>query len=485
MAVNAGLRNNILQAYRTSEAKSWSHRQNHVSRTSSCTCGLTIDCASEEGATMAIRITCCCSTTGAEGMSAHDALVPTADLKPNPGNPNQHAPEQLKLYAKIILHQGWRRSVVVSNRSGLIVTGHGAWLTAQAEGWPTVPVDYQDFKTRADEFAHLIADNKLPQMAEIDDVVLAKILADEFEDNFDLSITGIGQADLDALSELSGAESSIDAEPQIDHAAALQKKWKTASGQLWELGEHRLLCGDCTDRENLNRLLGAERVDMVFTDPPYGHNNNNGDLIHNREAALGKRKTKSSAARPIANDGPEANELVKKMFAEAARLLKPGCCCCCCCGGGGGPDPQFARWSLWLDEQIPFKMCVIWDKGGLGMGWHYRRNWECILVAQQPGAAAKWYGGNDVPNIIREIGKIIPSAEDHPTPKPVELPAWFLRLHSQKGDIVFDPFGGGGSTLIACERLARRCRAIEISPGYCAVILQRFQDATGKKPALA
>ena len=111
------------------------------------------------------------------------------------------------------------------------------------------------------------------------------------------------------------------------------------------------------------------------------------------------------------------------------------------------------------------------------MGWHYRRNWECILVAQKPGPKAKWYGGNDVPNVIRDIGKIIPTADDHPTPKPIELPAWFLVLHSAPGDIIWEPFAGGGSTLIAAENLKRRCYAIEISPGYVAVCLQRFADA--------
>src|SRR3990167_10569869 len=130
-------------------------------------------------------------------------------------------------------------------------------------------------------------------------------------------------------------------------------------------------------------------IDFIFTDPPYGHNNNNnGDLIHNWEKALGRPHDCESGprARPIANDGAEANDIVRAFFAEAKRLLKPGSCCCCCCCGGGGPDPQFARWSLWLDEQLDFKQMVIWDKGPMGMGWHYRRSYETVLVAQKPGA---------------------------------------------------------------------------------------------------
>ena len=124
-------------------------------------------------------------------------------------------------------------------------------------------------------------------------------------------------------------------------------------------------------------------------------------------------------------------------------------------------------------------MAVVWDKGGLGMGWHYRRNYEFILVAEKPGKKCHWYGGNDVANVIRDIGKIIPSAEQHPTEKPVELSGLFLRLHSLPGDIVWEPFCGSGSTMVACENLGRKCRGIEISPAYCSVILQRMKDAFG------
>jgi len=214
-------------------------------------------------------------------------------------------------------------------------------------------------------------------------------------------------------------------------------------------------------------------ADMIFADPPYGHNNNNNDLIAKWEAALGGPKVPESEWRPIANDGPEANELVKWFFQESKRLLRPGCCCCCC-GGGGGPDPQFARWSLWLDAIIPFKHCIVWDKGGLGMGWHYRRCWECVLVAQQPGAACNWHGGNSIPNIIRNIGKIIPSKNQHPTEKPVALPAWFIRLHSIAGELVIDPFMGSGATLRAAKDLGRKAIGIEIEEKYCEIAAKRM-----------
>jgi site-specific DNA-methyltransferase (adenine-specific) len=234
--------------------------------------------------------------------------------------------------------------------------------------------------------------------------------------------------------------------------------------------------GDC--REIMPSIADAS-VDLVLTDPPYGHNNNNGDLAHRREEALGLVKrgvAKAGEARPIANDGPEANELVRWMFGHAARVIKPGCCCCCCCGGGG-PDPQFARWSLWLDEVLNFKQMVVWDKGGLGMGWHYRRNYETILVGEKPGSACHWYGGNTQANVVRIPG-LKPTADGHPTPKPPELMGLFVRLHSQPGELILDPFAGAGTTLRAAKDMGRRAIGIEIEERYCEIAAKRMAQET-------
>ena len=172
--------------------------------------------------------------------------------------------------------------------------------------------------------------------------------------------------------------------------------------------------------------------------------------IARREAALGKNPVPISEWRPIANDGPEANEIVRWFFREANRLLSPGCCCCCCCGGGG-PDPQFARWSIWLDEIVGFKQMVVWDKGPMGMGWHYRRSYETVLVGEKPGAACRWFDVTDrIENVIRPgtlgASKILPSRDQHPTQKPDGLGAYFIRLHTQTNDVVLDPFMGSGTT---------------------------------------
>jgi len=223
-------------------------------------------------------------------------------------------------------------------------------------------------------------------------------------------------------------------------------------------------------------------VDMVFTDPPYGHSNNNGDLIHRREAALGLA-VHDAPPRPIANDGAEANELFRAALAEFRRLLVPGGCCCCC-GGGGGPHPQFARWSLWLDEVLEFKQMVVWDKGPMGMGWHYRRSYETVLVAQKPGAPCKWYDeSNRVENILRPslgIRKLLPSQDQHPTAKPWQLAAFFIRLHSRPGEVVVDPFAGGGSTLLASHRLGRKAIGIELEENWCELAAHTLETETSQ-----
>ena len=220
-------------------------------------------------------------------------------------------------------------------------------------------------------------------------------------------------------------------------------------------------------------------VDMYFADPPYGHNNNNGDLISRREAALGRGDYQPERDnRPIANDSAlMADGLIQWFFNTAAMTLIPGGVCCCCCGGGGGPDPQFARWSLYMNGVLDFKQMVVWDKGPMGMGWHYRRSYETVLVAQKHGAACKWYDEtNKIENIIRHIPKIIPQADDHPTPKPVELTEWFIRLHTQIGETIVDPFCGYGTTLRAAKDLGRKAIGIEIEEKYCEIAAKRMSQ---------
>jgi len=242
----------------------------------------------------------------------------------------------------------------------------------------------------------------------------------------------------------------------------------------------QLVHGDCLE---VMKDFDDGQFDAVVTDPPYGHNNNSGeDLISVWERALGTGNYVAERDdRPIENDGPEANELFQAVLPEINRILVPGGCYCCC-GGGGGPDPQFARWSLWMDEVLNFKQMVIWDKGPMGMGWHYRRSYETVLVANKNGAKCKWHDGTKrVENIIRPgaygIKKIIPNKDQHPTQKPVNLMAHFIQLHTEPGDTVLDPFMGSGTTGVACVKTGRNFVGIDIDKNYYDIACRRVAEA--------
>ena len=243
------------------------------------------------------------------------------------------------------------------------------------------------------------------------------------------------------------------------------------------IGNAELWLGDC--REILS-TLPDKSAHMVMMDPPYGHNNNDDDLIRRREAALGKISEKAEA-RPIQNDGPEANDLFRWNLPELHRILASNGCCCCCCCGGGGPDPQFARWSLWMDEVFNFKQMVVWDKGPIGMGWHYRRSYETVLVAEKKGGSRWFDESGKIENIIRPgqygIKKIIPQASDHPTPKPPELAALFIRLHTLPGETIIDPFMGAGWSGVAAVRDQRKFIGIEIEERYFNIACERIDQA--------
>ena len=247
----------------------------------------------------------------------------------------------------------------------------------------------------------------------------------------------------------------------------------TDAPPTWEVRQ-----GDCLE---LITALPDASVDMVFCDPPYGIGMNDGDLAHNWERAFSGAGNPSAAdARPHANDNAEwFHDSLPLVIAELSRVLVKGGCCCCCCGGGGGPLPIFADMTLMLDRApgLKFKQAVVWDKGGLGMGIHYRRCYEFVLVAQRKGAACKWYDTTkSAANVLRR-GKILPSAIEHPCAKPWQLSEHFMRLHSLPGDLVLDCFSGGGSTGEAAVRTGRRFLGMEIDPHWVEYSRRRIGSA--------
>lgn len=228
------------------------------------------------------------------------------------------------------------------------------------------------------------------------------------------------------------------------------------------------------DSIEIMRQLRA--VDMIFTDPPYGSNQNREDLNAKVATILGRKRPEPR--QEILNDGPEAHTLFATMLAEAQRLLPPGGVAASCCHGGAGSNPAYARWATLLDEHLGMKQAVVWDKGPMGLGWHYHRSYEFVLVGQKAGKA-KWYDTTRrIENVIRPgmhgIKKVHGRHRIHPTEKPPELAALFIRLHTLPGELVLDPFAGSGSTLVAAAREGRLAIGIELDERWCEAAAKRL-----------
>ena len=231
-------------------------------------------------------------------------------------------------------------------------------------------------------------------------------------------------------------------------------------------------CGDCLE---VLAHLADESVDMVWTDPPYGHSNHDGDWNARLNAHRGIE------GQPIANDdGDGMRRVVDGMLTQASRLLKADCCCCCCCcGGGGGPRPTFA----WVAERmdrggLTFFHSVIWDKANPGLGWRYRRQHEMVMIAHRQGGKLLWA---DQKRAVPNIFTLMPPRErQHPNEKPLGLMRHFIELHSMEGQLVLDPFMGSGSTGVAAIELGRKFIGIELDEKHFATACARLEGALSR-----
>ena len=187
-------------------------------------------------------------------------LVPIEKLVPNPKNPNVHSEKQVKLIAKLLEHQGWRHPIIVSKRSGFIVVGHCRFESAKLNGYEQVPVDYQDFESEAVEYQFLISDNNSPELAQHND----SMMIDE------IKLLGLDDFELLGMDDFSLPLEPDEAKEEIEDDVPEVTETRCKPGDLWVLGDHRLLCGDSTNVQHVEKLMGGEKADMVFTDPPYG-----------------------------------------------------------------------------------------------------------------------------------------------------------------------------------------------------------------------
>ncbi len=387
---------------------------------------------------------------------------PTDKLIPYARNARTHSDAQVAQIAASIAEFGFTNPILAGS-DGVIVAGHGRLAAAQKLGLASVPVVVLDHLTATQRRALVIADNRIAENAEWDEAMLRVELADLQGEGFDLDLTGF---DADALAELMAGDEPVN-EGQTDEDAVPEVGETTVSrpGDVWRLGPHRLLCGDATMAASYDTLLDGEAVDMVFTDPPYNVNYAN--------SAKDKLRGKDRA---ILNDNL-GDGFYDFLLAALTPIMAH-------CRGG----IYVAMSSSELDVlQAAFRAAggkwstfIIWAKHTFTLGRaDYQRQYEPILYGWPEGAQRHWCGDRDQSDVW-QIKK--PQKNDlHPTMKPVELVERALRNSSRPGDVVLDPFGGSGTTLIAAEKSGRVARVMELDPKYADVIVRRWEDFTGKK----
>jgi len=378
-------------------------------------------------------------------------MVPIDQLVENPKNANIHSEEQIQRLAKIIDFQGFRVPLTVSNRSGFVMAGHGRIEAAKVLGMAELPVIFQDFDNEAQEYAYLVSDNEIARWAKLD--------VDKFGldiQDFEIDIELLGIEDYEAV-EIEVLEPQCDE----DDVPELKEDPVTKRGDVWLLGDHRLLCGDSTMIDDVEKLMNGEKADMVFTDPPYGMNLD-ADYSTMPEATSGTKPKKWDNIKGDHDDF--SSELINTIFANFDY-----CEDIFICGADYFcevfPDKNTGSWIVWdkrvtenFDRMIGSAFELIWSKK--------KRKREIARINN-----TLYSGETDAKNKV------------HPTQKPLKLYDWiFERASGHK--FVADLFLGSGSTLIACEKTNRKCYGMELDPMYVDVIINRWQNYTGKKAVL-
>jgi len=383
-------------------------------------------------------------------------------LVPYARNPRNNA-KAIDAVKASIAEFGFRQPIVVDENM-VVIVGHTRLEAAKALGLKTVPVHVAAGLTPAQARAYRLMDNRSHENAEWDDELLRLEFGDLKLDGFDLDLTGFDQ---DQLSELLAGE-SVEGLTDPDEAPAVPDEAVSRSGDLWILGDHRVLCGDATVSTDVENLMGGVLADMAFTDPPYNVDYGN------------KPKGKSSSKdRRILNDAL-GDGFAKFLEAACTNLLSmtKGACYVCM-----SSSELHTLQHAWLEAGGKWSTFVIWAKNTFTLGRSdYQRQYEPILYGWKQGSDHFWCGARDQGDVWF-VDK--PRVNDlHPTMKPVELVERAIRNSSKSRDIVLDLFGGSGTTLIAAERTGRAARLMELDPAYVDVIIERWQGFSGEKAVL-
>ena len=387
-------------------------------------------------------------------------LWPIDHLRPYERNPRTHSDEQVDQIAASMVEFGWTNPVLADEQGG-ILAGHGRLLAARKLGLAEVPVIRFEHLSAAQKRAYLIADNQLTLNSGWDDELLAAELAWLRDERFDLDLVGFDATELERLLALADGEAASD--ETEDEVPEPPEDPVSRAGDLWVLGNHRLLCGDATALADVERVLGGQLADMTFCDPPY-----NVDYANTPKDKLrGKH-------RPILNDnlGGGFEAFLYDACVNILSVTKGACYVCMSSSELDTLQRAFrtagGKWSTF----------VIWAKNTFTLGRaDYQRQYEPILYGWRDGSDHYWCGARDQGDVWF-VNKPVKN-DLHPTMKPVALVERAIRNSSKTRDIVLDPFGGSGSTLIACEKTGRSARVIELDPKYVDTIILRWQAFSG------
>lgn len=373
--------------------------------------------------------------------------VEVEKLIPYVRNSRTHSDAQVAQIAASIKEFGWTNPILVDGENG-IIAGHGRLLAARKLGAKDVPVIELAHLTESQKRAYVIADNQLAMNAGWDTAMLTLELADLKESEFDLDLIGFDAKELEKLLEPEQVEGLTDEDAVPD----APEEPKTKLGDIYQLGSHRLMCGDSTSIDAVEKLMDGQKADMVFTDPPY-----NIDY----QGVKDKREK-------IKNDKMPDNEFVD-FLTESLMGCEVMYVCC------SWHYAHLFREAMIRIARQP-KAMIVWDK--VNPAQHldkYFKQHEIIFYYGDYGGQKTLRG--DVWTLKRQKNTV------HPTMKPVELIEIALQDNPGK-KVVYDGFGGSGSTMIACEKLGRQARMMELDPKYCDVIVKRWEDFTGKKAVL-
>ena len=391
---------------------------------------------------------------------------PVEKLIPYARNSRTHSDEQVAQIAASIAEFGWTNPIL-AGADGIIIAGHARLLAARKLEWTEVPVIVLDHLTESKRRALVISDNKLAFNAGWDQEMLRVELQDLDTNGFNLDLVGFSADELETI--LAGGEETTEGLTDEDAVPEAPEMAVTVPGDVWILGEHRLLCGDATQMADVEKVLAGGLADMVWSDLPYNVN----------YGATMKDKLRGTTHRKILNDnlGEGFEQFLRDACANILAVNKGAIYICMSSSELHTLERAFreagGHWSTF----------IIWAKNTFTMGRSdYQRQYEPMLYGWKEGTAHFWCGARDQGDVwfIKK-----PHRNDlHPTSKPVELIDRAIRNSSKSRDTVLDPFGGGGSTLIACEQAGRQARLIELDPKYCDVSVVRWQDHCGQQATL-